>query len=87
MSAAIAAALFERGMTETIIGRAFVAVLENVVGLVDFLELVFAILVARVAIGMPLHGELAERGLKLTFVGGTLDFQGFVIAAFGRCHA
>ena len=52
-------------MAEAVIGGALLAVLQDVVGLVDFLELVLAVFVARIAIGMVLHGELAERGLEL----------------------
>ena len=70
-------------MTEAVIGGALVAVLEDVVGLVDFLELVFAVVVTRIAIRMILHRELAERRLELPVVDGALDFKGFVVAALG----
>ncbi len=39
--AVAAAAMLEGGMAETVIGRALVVILEDVVGLVDFLETVF----------------------------------------------
>ena len=55
-----AIALLEGGMAEPVIGRALVAVLQDVIGLADFLELDLAILVARIAVGMPLHRELAD---------------------------
>ena len=59
-----AAALLEGGMAEAVIGARVVGVLEDVVGLVDFLEPVLAFLVAGIAVGMPLHRELAEGGLQ-----------------------
>jgi hypothetical protein len=55
--------------------------------LVDFLEADLARLVARIAIRMPLHRQLAERGLELVVVSVALDFEGFVIAALGRRHS
>ena len=66
--AAAAAAMLEGGMAETVIGGALVAVLQDVVGLVEFLELVLAVLVARIAVRVMLHGELAERDLELASV-------------------
>ena len=59
-----AAALLEGGMAETVIGGALVAVLEHLIGLVDFLELVLALGVARIAVRVMLHRELAEGGLE-----------------------
>ena len=78
--AVAAAALLERGVAEAVIGGALVGVLEDLVGLVDFLEPVLAVLVAGIAVRMPLHGELAERGLELAVVDGALDLQDLVVA-------
>jgi hypothetical protein len=71
-------------VAETVIGGALVAVLEHVIGLVDFLELVLAFVVARIAIRVVLHGELAVRGLELDLGAGARDAQDFVIVAFGH---
>src|ERR1700739_1466620 len=71
-------------MSVAVIGAALVAVLEDLVGLVDFLELDLAMGVAGIAIRMPLHRELAECSLELGVVCVAVDFQGFVIAALGR---
>ena len=57
--------MFECSMTEPVIGGALVAILEDVVRLVDFLEAVLAILVTRITVRVMLHGELAERRLEL----------------------
>ena len=76
-------ALLERSMSEAIIGGALVAVLEHLVGLVDFLELDLALRIAGIFVRMPLHRELAEGRLQLRIVGGAVDFKGFVIAALG----
>src|SRR5450759_2078260 len=58
------AALLEGGVTEPVIGGALVAVLEDVIGLVEFFEFVLAFGVARIAIRMMLHGELAVGGFE-----------------------
>ena len=67
---AAARALLERGVAEAVIGRALVRVLEDLVGLVDLLEAVLAVLVAGIAVRVPLHGKLAERGLELAVLDG-----------------
>ncbi len=61
-------ALLERRMAEAVIGGALLLVLQDVIGLVDFLEVRLAVLVAGIAIGMPLHRELAVRRLHLRSV-------------------
>ena len=81
------AALLEGGVAETVIGGALVAVLEHVIGLVEFLELVLALVVARIAIRMMLHGELAEGGLQLDLGAGARNAQDFVVVAFGHSAA
>src|ERR1700753_2907137 len=83
MAAHAAAALLERGVAEAVIGGALVAVLEDLVGLVDFLELDFALGIAGILVRMPLHRQLAERCLQPSVVGSALDFKGFVVAALG----
>ena len=80
-------AMLEGRVTVTVIGRALVAILEDLVGLVDLLEAELAAGIARIAVGMPLHRELAERGLELTVVHGPLDLQHFVVAAFGHTRS
>src|SRR4029077_3397978 len=70
-------------MTEPVIGSALVAILEDFVGLVDFLETHLAGGVARILVRMPFHRELAECRLEFGFVRVSLDFKGFVVAALG----
>ena len=77
---AAAAALFECGMAEAVIGGALVGVLEDLVGLVDFLETVLGILVAGIAIRMALHRLLAEGGLDVDFGRAALDRKSFIVA-------
>src|SRR6202040_3109155 len=84
--AGTAATLLERGMTEAVIGGALVAVFENLVGFVDFLETDFAGGIARILVRVPLHRQLAERRLEFGFVRVPLDFKGFVVAALGGGH-
>src|ERR1700723_848822 len=55
-----AVALLERGVAKTVIGRALVGILQDLVRLVDFLEAVFGLGITGVAIGMVLHRVLAK---------------------------
>ena len=57
--------LLEGGMAEAVVGGALLRVREHLIGLVEFLELDLGVLVARVAVRMVLHGELAEGGFQL----------------------
>src|SRR6185437_1817973 len=82
--AATHAAMFKSGVTEAVISGTLVAVLEDVVGLVDFLEAVLAVLIARIAVGVMLHRELAERCLQLDFRAGAFDAQDLVVVALGH---
>jgi hypothetical protein len=81
---ACAIALLESGMAEAVIRRALVAVLQDVIGLADFLELVFGGLVARIAVRMPLHRELAIRRLDLGIGRGARDAECFIVAGLGH---
>src|SRR5262249_34700372 len=77
----------EGGMAEAVIGGALVAVLEDVIGLVELLEAVLAILVARIAIRMVLHGQLAEGRLELHLGGRARHAQDLVVVAFRHVSA
>ena len=63
--AARAAALLEGRVPVAIIGGALLVVLQDVVGLVDLLETPLGLLVAGIAVGMELHGQLAIGLLEL----------------------
>src|SRR6516225_6429470 len=76
--------MLKGGMAITVVGGALIPVLQNLVGFVDFLELEFAGLVARIAVGVPLHRQLAKGRLEPVFVRVPIDFQSFVVAALGR---
>src|SRR5260370_13912283 len=73
-------------MSEPVIGGALVAVFENFVGFVDFLEAHFAGGVARILVGVPFHRELAERRLETGLIRIAVDFKGLVVAALGGGH-
>src|SRR5690606_7386293 len=81
---AAATAIFKGGMAEPVIGRALLRVLERVIGLVDFLELVFRFRVPGIAIGMVLHCELAIGALQRRLVGALLAAENLVKVAFGQ---
>src|ERR1700733_13671692 len=70
-------------MAEPVIGGALIAVLEDLIGLVDFLEADFAAGIARILVRMPFHRELAEGCLETGIIRGPLDFKGLVVTALG----
>src|SRR5262249_3212201 len=71
----------KRGMIKAVISSALVRILEDFVGFVDLFEANFRTLIARIAVGMPLHRELAKGGFQFSFVRRALDPQNVVIAA------
>ena len=71
-------------MAEAVIGRALLAVGEGLVGLVDFLELDLGLVVARVAVRVILHRELAEGGFQLRLGRRLRDAENLVIVALGH---
>ena len=72
-------ALLEGRMAEPVVGRALLIVLQDVVGFVDLFELMLAVLVAGIAIRVPLHRKLAVGSLEIASVDGALDFKNFVV--------
>src|ERR1700749_2298867 len=83
-AAASAHALLEGGMAEAVIGRALLIVLQDVIGLVDFLEFDFGGVVAGILGGMEFHRELAEARLDLGDRGALLAVQDVVVIAFAH---
>src|SRR6266567_1726245 len=81
---AAGATLLEGRMAEAIIGGTLLLVFQDVVGFVDFLELRLAVLVAGIAVRMPLHRQLAIGGLELAIACGALDLEDFVKIALGH---
>src|SRR6185437_16056081 len=79
---AAAHALLKSGVTEPVVGGALVAVLQDVIGFVQFLEAVLARAVAWIAVGVVLHRELAVRSLELGLAAGPCNAQNFVAVAF-----
>src|SRR5262249_50214145 len=82
--AAAYAALLERRMAEAVIGGALLAVFQDLISFVDFLEADLALGIAGILVRMPFHRELAEGRLQPGVVGGAFDFEGLVVAALGR---
>jgi len=77
-------AVLEGGVAETIVGGALVGVFEDFVGLVDFLEPVFRVLVTWIAVGMAHHRLLAESRLDLGLARRAFDGEALVVAALGH---
>src|SRR6185437_14278823 len=75
-----AVATLEGGGAVAVVGRALVGILQDVVGVVDLLELLFSfLLVVPIAIGVMLHGELAEGLLDVVGARRPTDAQQLVI--------
>ena len=74
----------DTGVTVAVVGVALAAVAQHLVGFAHFLELVFGLLVTRIAVRVVLHGHLPIGFLDL-FVGGVLAHpEHGVIVAFGH---
>ncbi len=56
-------------MAETVVGSAFLRVFQRLIGLAQFLELGFGLLVARIAVRVVFHGLFAEGTLERAAVG------------------
>ena len=74
-----AATILERGVAEAVVGRALLIVLQDVVGLVQILEPAFRCLVARIAVRVVFHGELAIRFFQCVRRGISSDLQGRIV--------
>ena len=75
------AAVLEGGMAEAVVGGALLGVLQDVVGLVDFLEMCSQSLSPGLRSGMPLHRELAKGGLDLRLARGALNAETLVVVS------
>jgi hypothetical protein len=71
-------------VAEAVIGGALLRIRERLIRLVEFLEMDFRVLVARVLVRVVFHRELAESGLELRIAGALFDPENFVIVAFGH---
>jgi hypothetical protein len=81
---AAAGAILEGSMAEAVIGGALLRILQAVIGLGYFLELVFGIVVAGIAVRMELHGKLAVGAFQRRLVGPLRHAEHFVEIAFGQ---
>ena len=73
-------------MAETIVGRALVLVGQDLVGFLGFLEVRLGLRIARIAIGVMLHGEAAIRLLDVGFGGVTRDAEYLVVVPLRHPH-
>ena len=74
----------DTGMTELVVGGAFLRVRQNLVGLFRFLELGLGGLVARIAVGVELHGKPPVGLLDLGLRRVARDPERFVVVPFGH---
>ena len=79
LAAATHAAIFKRGFAKTVIGRTFLRIFQDIIGLADRFKSGFGLVAAGVAVGMAFHRDPAIGGLQRLFVRCPLDFQQFVI--------
>jgi len=71
-------------MAEAVVSGALLAVLQDVIGLVDLFEAAFGVLVPLVAVGVELHGQLAVGLFDIVVRGVPPDAQDFVKIALGH---
>ncbi len=84
MGATAQAAVLEGGVAKTVVGRTLVWVFEDLIGLVEFLEAMLSILVAGIAVRMPLHRLPAKRRLDVAVAGSAFDRKRLVVTALGH---
>ncbi len=84
MRSARAHTAVERGVAELVVGRPLLRVLQDLVGLVHFLETLFGALVTLIAIGVILLRQLAVRAFDRRVVRVARHSQRFVIVTL--CH-
>ena len=75
-------AVLESGMAIAVIGCTLLRVLEAFIGLADRLEPGFGLGIARVAIRVIAHGQLAVRGLDRGIISAALHLEQLVIVDF-----
>ena len=68
-------------MAEAVVGGPLLRIAQDRVGLVQFLEPGLGLGIAGIAVGVVLHGELAEGDLQLSLGAGPFHRQDFVIVA------
>ncbi len=78
------ATLLECGMAVTVVGGALLVVFQDFVSFADFLEPALGLLVARIAVRVKLHGELAICFFQIVGTGIPLDAEGGVIVLLGH---
>ncbi len=78
------AAAFEGRVAELVVGRTLLRVLQDLVSLVQFLELLFGVLVARMPVGVAFFGEATEGGFQILLARGPRHAQNFVVVALGH---
>ena len=81
----VAAAVGECRVAVTIICRALLRVLQDVIGFADRLEFGFCCCITGILVRVPLHRQLAIGGFQRRAIAVTRDVQLFVIVNFG-CH-
>ncbi len=73
-------------MAEAIVGGALLRVAQDAIGLGGFLEFLFGVVVAGIAIGMKFERQLAVGGLKHRLLAVASDAENFVIIALSYAH-
>ena len=72
-------------MPELVIGRALLRILQNLVGLLGFLEVLLRRLIVRITVRMIFHRQTPIGFFQLIVTGRFLDAENFVVIPF--CHA
>ncbi len=75
---------FKGLVAKAVIGSTLLRVLEDIIGLVHFLELGLGLLGAGIGIGVKLFGLVPEGRLQRLFIGAFLHTQNFIIVALGH---
>ena len=73
-------------MAEAVVGGALLRIAQDAIGLGGFLEFFLGVVIAGIAVGMMLQGELAVGRLEHRLVAVPGYTEDFIIVSFGHAH-
>src|SRR5438874_1664518 len=80
------ATLRKRGMSKSVVGRAFFRIDQNIISFADLFEFLLRVLIVGIFVRMIFDREFSIGAFDFIATGRTRNFQHFVIVALGRRH-
>ena len=80
------ATLGKCGMPESVVGRAFFRIHQDIISFADLFEFLLRVLIVGIFVRVIFHGQFAVGTFDFIATGRARNLQDFVIIAFGRRH-